>query len=117
MVSKPAGSTNVTLPYEKTAMNGEDMPDGLEYPDQILFLQLRMLYEQLKRGVVDRETALQEKKQLLTEYQAHQLNWKMCDKWCETIRNTELARAEFRKNPSLEAAEKLVAAIEGRKLP
>ena len=27
------------LPYEKIAMTGGEMPNGLEYPDQILFLQ------------------------------------------------------------------------------
>lgn len=29
--------TGVTLPYEKEAMHGLDMPDGLEQPDQLMF--------------------------------------------------------------------------------
>ena len=68
MVPEPE-STGVTLPYEKIAMAGGEMPDGLEYPDQILFLALRMLYDQFKKGIVDKATATREKKQLLEEYQ------------------------------------------------
>ena len=48
------------LPYEKIAMAGGEMPEGLEYPDQILFLELRLLYDSYKRKLIDRETATRE---------------------------------------------------------
>ena len=108
-------STGVTLPYEKRAMNGDDMPTGLDYPDQIMYLQLRLLYDNFKKGIIDKQTAQAEKRQLLETYEAHKRNWKMADEWCDIIRLTELARADFRKNPSIETAERLVAIIEGRK--
>ena len=56
------------LPYEKIAMAGGEMPKGLEYPDQILFLELRLLYDSYKRKLIDRETATQEKVELLRTY-------------------------------------------------
>lgn len=115
MVSK-SEKTGVTLPYEKIAMAGGEIPDGLEYPDQILFLELRMLYDQLKKGIVDRPTAMKEKKKLLDAYRVYQFNDQMGKEWVERIRLTELARAAYRKERTLENADRLVALIEGRKV-
>lgn len=103
----------LTPPYEKAAMEGAEMPDGLEYPDQILFLELRMLYEQFRRGYLDRETARKEKKKLLEVYRVHQFSDQMGKEWTRQIRRTELARAAYRKERTLENADRLLAAIEG----
>lgn len=108
-------ATGVVLPWESAAIRGEEMPNGLEYPDQILFLQLRMLYAQKRSGIIDRETAIIEKKKLLDEYKLYQFRDSMEKEWGEIIKLTELARAEYRKNPSTENGMKLVEIIEGRK--
>lgn len=104
------------LPYEKIAMAGSQMPKGLEYPDQILFLELRLLYESYKRKMIDRDTATQEKLELLRTYEAHKIVEKMGKEWVDIIRLTELVRADYRKNPCHENAMKLIDIIEGRKL-
>lgn len=101
--------------YEVQAMNGEEMPDGLSYPDQILFLELRLLYGQYRKGEVSRETAVREKRKLLSEYKNNQFRAYMGAAWCDLVRRTELTRAEFRKNPCIENAIMLVNAIEGGK--
>lgn len=101
------------LPYEKTAMAGGEMPKGLEYPDQILFLQLRLLYDSYKRKLIDRDTATQEKVELLRTYEAHKIVDKMGKEWVDQIKRTELARAEYRKNKTIENADKLLACVEG----
>lgn len=103
------------LPYEKIAMSGGEMPNGLEYPDQILFLQLRLLYDSYKRKLIDRDTATQEKVELLRTYEAHKIVEKMGKEWVEQIKRTELARAEYRKNKTIENADKLLACVEGGK--
>lgn len=41
---------------ERMAKDGNEMPDGLEYPDQVMYLCLRMLYEQLRTGMKTPET-------------------------------------------------------------
>ena len=102
------------LPYEKTAMAGGDMPEGMEYPDQILFLELRLLYDSYKRKLIDRETATREKVELLRVYEAHKIVDKMGKEWVNQIKRTELARAEYRKNKTIENADKLIDAIEGK---
>jgi hypothetical protein len=104
------------LPYEKTTMAGGEMPKGLDYPDQILFLELRLLYDSYKRKLIDRDTATQEKVELLRTYEAHKIVDNMGKEWVDIIRLTELARSEYRKNPCHENAMKLIEIIEGRKL-
>ena len=101
------------LPYEKIAMAGGEMPKGLEYPDQILFLELRLLYDSYKRKLIDREKATQEKVELLRTYEAHKIVDKMGKEWVDQIKRTELARAEYRKDKTIENADKLLACVEG----
>lgn len=101
------------LPYEKIAMAGEEMPRGLEYPDQILFLELRLLYDSYKRKLIDRDTATREKVELLRTYEAHKIVDKMGKEWVDQIKRTETARAEYRKDKTIENADKLLACVEG----
>lgn len=103
------------LPYEKIAMSGGEMPEGMEYPDQILFLELRLLYDSYKRKMIDRETATREKVELLRTYEAHKIVDNMGKELVDQIKRTELARAEYRKNPCHENAVKIIESIEGVK--
>lgn len=111
-----ADETGIVLPWEKDAMAGLEMPKGLSYPDQILYLELRMLYHQYYKKIIDRETATKEKKKLLDEYRIYKFQYELGNQCVETIRLTELARADYRKNPCHENAMKLIEIIEGRKL-
>lgn len=103
------------LPYEKIAMAGGEMPKGLEYPDQILFLELRLLYDSYKRKLIDRDAATREKIELLRVYEAHKIVDSCGKEWVDQIKRTELARAEYRKNKTIENADKLLACVEGGK--
>ena len=111
-----ADETGIVLPWEKDAMAGLEMPDGLSYPDQILYLELRMLYRQYFQKVIDRETATKEKKKLLDEYRVYQHREEMGNHWVEIIRLTDLARCDYKQNRTLENADRLVEIIEGKKL-
>ena len=64
MVSE-SKENSVIFPYERQAMSGDELPNGLEYPDQVLYLCFRSLYAQLRMGIIDRETAVREKRKLL----------------------------------------------------
>lgn len=110
-----AESKLLELPYEKIAMAGGEMPKGLEYPDQILFLELRLLYDSYHRSLIDRETATREKVELLRTYEAHKIVDKMGKEWVDQIKRTELARAVYRKDKTIENADKLLACVEGGK--
>ena len=108
-------STGITLPWEKQAMRGDEMPTGLEYPDQVLYQALSLLYARYRMKDITREQASKEKIKLLDEYKQYQYVEQMGKEWVQVIKDTEIARAEFRKNPSIENAWNLIHVIEGRK--
>ena len=110
-----AESKLLELPYEKIAMAGGEMPEGLEYPDQILFLGLRLLYDSYRRKMIDRDKATQEKVELLRTYEAYKIVEKLGKELVDQIKRTELARAEYRKSKTIENADKLLACVEGGK--
>lgn len=110
-----AESKLLELPYEKIAMAGGELPKGFEYPDQILFLELRLLYDSYKRKLIDRDKATQEKVELLRTYEAHKIVDKMGKEWVDQIKRTELARGAYRKDKTIENADKLLACVEGGK--
>lgn len=115
-VTAMADETGTVLPWEKDAMAGLEMPDGLSYPDQILYLELRMLYHQYYQKIIDRDTATKEKKKLLDEYRINQFREEMGKQWVEVIRLTDLARCDYKKNRTIENADRLIEIIEGRNL-
>lgn len=99
--------------YERQAMAGEEMPDGLRFAGQHYYLGLRMLYHQYKQGVIDRESATREKRRLLKTYE-YDLMWEaIADGFIKQRNNSETARAEYRKNPCHENAVKIIESIEG----
>lgn len=100
--------------WEPMAQRLEEMPDGLSGPDKILYIQLRGLYGQVKQKIINRDTAVLEKKKLLEEHRCYQFQEEMGQEWIAVIQKTELARSAFRKNPTVENAWKLIDAIEGR---
>lgn len=112
MVSEPKAN-GVVFPYERQAMNGEEMPDGLDYPDKVTYLCFRMLYAQLRMGIIDRDTAVREKRKIMREYEAYKLVEQIGQNWVKIIRETEAARSEYRKCRTLENADKLLFAVDG----
>jgi hypothetical protein len=101
------------LPYERIAMAGGEMPDGLEWYDRQLFLMLRSLYWQYKKGVVDRETASREKRKLLKDRDFQLFQDNFTKDIAKMIIDTEQARQAYRKNRTLENADAIILAFEG----
>lgn len=112
-MSTENNSTGIVLPYEAQAQRGEEMPSGLNYPDQLMYQALALLYARYRLKLITREQAQIEKKKLLENYRIYQYQWEMGDHWAEIIKATDLARCEYRKNRTLENADKLVKCIDG----
>ncbi len=108
-----ADTTLPELPYERIAMAGGEMPDGLEWFDRTLFLQLRMLYHQFKMGLVDRETASREKRKLLKDRDFQLFQDNFTKDIAKKIVETDAARIAYRKNRTLENADAIILAFEG----
>ena len=99
--------------YERQAMAGEEMPEGLRFAGQHYYLALRMLYKQFHEGVIDRETATREKRRLLSTYEYDTIWEEIADGFIQQRKNSESARAEYRKTPCHENAIKIIESIEG----
>lgn len=99
--------------FERVAMSGGEMPDGLTSADQQMFLELRLLYDSHKRGIVDWETARKEKTKLLNNYHANVVMDNLTKQWAQQNVETEQARQAYRKNRTLENADAIILAFEG----
>lgn len=103
--------------FERQAMNGDPVPPGLSQVDQLLYLQLRALYYQYRAGWITRDRGTEDKKRLFAEYKKRVDFDKFREElieWNVKLRKRiEAAHAEYRKNPTLENAEKLSKAIDG----
>ena len=108
-----APETKAVFPYERQAASGDEMPNGLDYPDKVTYLCFRMLYAQLRMGIVDRETAVCEKRKIMRDYENYKFVEQMGNRWVDTIRQTEMVRAAYRKSRTLENADLLLIAIDG----
>ena len=106
-----------SFPWERKAQRGEEMPDNIPFSDEIIYLELRNLYAAVRNKVITRETAVKEKILLLEAHRQYVFQEEMREELVAVIKATELARAEFRKNPTAENAEALVEIIEGRRRP
>lgn len=111
--------TGVVFEFEQAAINGKEMPAGLSSEDQNLFLSLRMLYYQVRIGLIDRNTGIAEKKKLVRAYN----DTKRVNAFGEVCRSHSIQmwreieglKCEFRKNPSLDVAARMVDVIDGIK--
>lgn len=101
------------LPYERIAMSGGEMPDGLEWYDRQMFLCLRELYHQHKIGMIDRETARREKIRLLDDYEFKKWQENWTANIADLLKRTETARRNYRNNRTLENADAVIFAFEG----
>lgn len=102
------------LDYEHAAMHGDPMPDGLAFPDQLMFQALSLLYARYRAKTITREQASQEKQRLLHEHEIFSARWALGEHWAETVKKTELAASSYRKERTLGNADKLLEALEGR---
>lgn len=106
------------LPFEREAMNGDPLPDGLSIEDQSMYLALRNLYSAHRQKLIDREQAGIEKRKLFVEYSrrkklseaAERNNAHTVSMW----RDMEGLVSAYRKNRTLEIADKLADATQGK---
>ena len=111
----------MVFPYEQQAMNGEPMPENLDWLDQRMYVALRNLYGSAKSGTISRETGSKEKAQMVSFYNQERENEEFNRKWVKhTVdlwKGIELAVNRYQKNRTLANADDLVKAISGINAP
>lgn len=104
-------------PWEKLAIAGAEMPDGLSLEDQLAYLSMRIIYRDFRAGVTDKTKAAAEKRKIFMEWrkrtEAREAADRMTDQHIRLWREGELAREKYRKERSLEAADMMLRVMEG----
>lgn len=103
--------------WERVAMNGSEMPEGLSLPEQMAFISLRGVYQAYYRKTISREAASAEKKKIRYQYnlaaESFEFEKKLLSHHVKIIKATEAAISAFRKAPSIEAGLQLCDALDG----
>lgn len=102
---------------EDLAFRRQEMPQGLNFAEQLLFLRFRFLYAYAATVQMDQEQGKREKQEILVAYLGdlanHQLYMGCSDMW----KRAEAAAAAIRKDPELYNNDKvraLMVAIYGK---
>ena len=107
----------MNLPYERAAMHGLEMPDGLSLLDQYMFLALRLLYQSHKKGAISREVGQIEKGKLMHQYGMAKSRFRFeadkSDTFAEQRKRIEGAANAYAKNRTLGNADRLYKALYG----
>lgn len=76
-------SGELAFPWEREAMRGEEMPEGLSFPDQMAYTTLRNVYQAYYSKIISREAAAAEKGRLKYQYEraVRQMNFDT-PPWC-----------------------------------
>lgn len=110
-------SDGIKFPFERFAMNREEMPDGLDLPDQMAFTALRNIYHAYRERILSRDAATQEKRKIYTTWdkakREQDFRKRLMEVQLRTIRETEIAASICRKDPTPENALRLCDALVG----
>lgn len=103
---------------ERIAMRGGPMPDGLSLANQTYFEGIRYLYAQFCSRTINRECGSVEKKKMLRKRELREQKESSDSElafWHANLRrDIEAAHTAYKKNRTLENADRLSAALDGR---
>lgn len=86
---------------EDLAFRGAEMPKGLRFPEQLLFLRFRHLYAYAAMVHMDPAQGRREKEQIVAEYTSHLASYILYLGCNERYIATEAAAAAIRKDQEL----------------
>ena len=105
------------LPFERAAMRGDPMPEGLRIYEQAAYQALRYLYAMYHRKAISREDAAREKKLIRVQYDRAKADFETNQSnllaHAGTWRKTEEPANRFGQERTLDNAEAFVRAVYG----
>lgn len=104
---------------EISALHGDELPDGLNAPEQCLFLALRQLYRDYRAKAIDKNQAQREKQRILESFKGFEQTRNMYEVVSQRYRQTEFLMSKVEKNktdcPTCGTARKIIRILDGRK--
>ena len=112
-----APESGYAFPWEREAMQGAEMPEGLSIYDQMAYTSLRSLYHDYHEKRMDRATASAEKRRIFGAWdrakRTAEFERKLAFFHARLYKDTEMAKTAVRKDPSPENAIRLCNVLDG----
>lgn len=98
--------------FEREAMQGKPLPQGLDIADSCLYVALKNLYAMYRNKLISREDAKEEKRRLIYNWKSDKSKIEFLDRDSDALRNKIGAASEdYKNNPCIETADKLYSAF------
>ena len=105
-------STMTEFTFEREAMQGNPLPQGLDIADSCLYVALKNLYAMYQNKLISRKDATEEKRRLVYNWTTDKAKLEFLNRESETLRDKIAAASEeYKNNPCVETADKLYAAF------
>lgn len=105
------------FPWERQAMNGEEMPDGLSLEEQLAYQALAHLYGRYRMKLINRERGRAEKGKIAhalnCRKQKEDMSRRLAEYHTQLIKALEGAANDYAKSRTLEAADRMYQAVYG----
>ena len=112
LVDETWKSTMTEFTFEREAMQGNPLPQGLDIADSCLYVALKNLYAMYRNKLISRKDATEEKRRLVYNWTTDKAKLDFLNRDSETLRDKiGAASEEYKNNPCVETAEKLYAAF------
>lgn len=100
------------FPFERQAMQGQPLPQGIDIADSCLYVALKSLYAMYHNKLISRKDATEEKRRLIYNWTTDKSKIEFINRESEALRDKIGTAAEdYKNNPCTETAEKLYAAF------
>ena len=112
LVDETWKSTMTEFTFEREAMQGKPIPQGLDIADSCLYIALKNLYAMYQNKLISRKDATEEKRRLVYNWTTDKAKLDFLNRDSETLRDKiGAASEEYKNNPCIETADKLYAAF------
>lgn len=112
LVDETWKSTMTEFTFEREAMQGNPLPQGLDIADSCLYVALKNLYAMYQNKLISRKDATEEKRRLVYNWTTDKAKIEFLNRESETLRDKiGTASEDYKNNPCIETAEKLYAAF------
>lgn len=105
------------FPWERAALRGEPLPEGLPAEEQSAYLALRQVYRDYDSGVLSQAEAAGEKGRIVRQAREagkrRVFGERLAARRWQVLRETEAAKTACRKHPSPENALRLCDVMDG----
>ena len=104
--------TMTEFAFERDAMQGNPLPQGLDIADSCLYVALKNLYAMYRNKLISRKDATEEKRRLVYNWTTDKSKIEFLNREAESLRDKiSVASEEYKNNPYIETADKLYAAF------